>query len=45
MMGLVSDGIASKMDELKKGKSDVLENGHTLILGWNDKVTLVKELK
>jgi len=38
MLGLVSDSISEKVDSLKKGKSDVIENNHTLILGWNDKV-------
>lgn len=32
-----SDAIGDKIEELKKGKSDVLESNHTLILGWSDK--------
>lgn len=31
-------GISEKVDSLKKGKSAVVEDSHTLILGWNDKV-------
>ena len=38
LLGIVGDAIAEKVDDLKKGKSDVLENGHTLILGWSDKL-------
>jgi hypothetical protein len=33
--------IGEKVDELKKGKSKVLENGHSLILGWNDKALAI----
>jgi hypothetical protein len=44
MLGIVSDAIGSRMDELRKGKSEVLEAGHTLILGWSDKLLpLVRE--
>ena len=38
MLGVVSDAIGAKMDDLRKGRSDVLEEGHTLILGWSDKL-------
>ena len=33
LLGLVSDAIGSKVDDLRKGKAPVLENGHTLIIG------------
>lgn len=38
MLGIVSDFLSSKMDEIREGKSRVLEKNHTLILGWSDKV-------
>ena len=38
MLGVVSDAIGSRMDDLRKGRSDVLEERHTLLLGWNDKL-------
>ncbi|GJP46803.1 hypothetical protein CLOM_g6053, partial [Closterium sp. NIES-68] len=38
MVGLVSEGISDKVDSLRKGKSDVIEHSHTLILGWSDKL-------
>lgn len=38
MLGLVSDGISDKFDSLRKGKSEVVEKNHTLILGWSDKL-------
>lgn len=38
MLGLVSDTISEKFDSLRKGKSEVVEHNHTLILGWSDKL-------
>ncbi|KAK7277041.1 hypothetical protein RIF29_18190 [Crotalaria pallida] len=38
MLGLVSDAISEKFDSLRKGKSEVVEHNHTLILGWSDKL-------
>jgi len=30
--------IGSKIEDWKKGRTEVLESGHTLILGWSDKM-------
>lgn len=38
MLGLVSDAISEKLDSLRKGRSEVVEQNHTLILGWSDKL-------
>lgn len=38
MLGLVSDAISEKVDSLRKGKSEVIERDHILILGWSDKL-------
>ncbi|KAH7685091.1 CASTOR/POLLUX/SYM8 ion channels protein [Dioscorea alata] len=38
MLGLVSDAISEKFDSLRKGRSEVIEKNHTLILGWSDKL-------
>ncbi|KAK1318604.1 putative ion channel CASTOR [Acorus calamus] len=38
MLGLVSDAISEKFDSLRKGRSEVIEKDHTLILGWSDKM-------
>lgn len=38
MLGLVSDAISEKFDSLRKGRSEVVEQYHTLILGWSDKL-------
>ncbi|KAJ4834872.1 hypothetical protein Tsubulata_036767 [Turnera subulata] len=38
MLGLVSDAISEKFDSLRKGRSEVVEQNHTLLLGWSDKL-------
>ncbi|GAV86820.1 DUF1012 domain-containing protein [Cephalotus follicularis] len=38
MLGLVTDAISEKFDSLRKGRSEVVEQNHTLILGWSDKL-------
>lgn len=35
---LAADAIAEWMDDLRKGRADVLETGHSLILGWSEKL-------
>ena len=37
MIGIICDYIAEKVDDLKKGKSRIIDVEHTVILGWNDK--------
>lgn len=45
LIGLVSNGILTKMDELRKGRSFVIEKDHVLILGWSSKIfTIISEL-
>ncbi|PIB34188.1 hypothetical protein BFP72_01455 [Reichenbachiella sp. 5M10] len=45
LIGLVSNGILTKIEELRKGRSFVIENDHTLILGWSSKIfTIISEL-
>lgn len=41
MLGLVSDAISEKLDSLRKGRSEVVEQNHTLILGWSDKLVML----
>ena len=43
LIGIISSGIDEKLDELKKGKSKVLESDHTLILGWSEKIFSIIE--
>jgi voltage-gated potassium channel Kch len=45
LIGLVSSGILAKLDELRKGRSFVIEQNHVLILGWSSKIfTIIPEL-
>ena len=37
MIGIISDYIAEKVDDLKKGKSRIIDIDHTVMLNWNDK--------
>jgi ion channel POLLUX/CASTOR len=38
LIGVISSGIESKLSELRKGRSQVLERGHTVILGWSSQI-------
>ena len=38
VIGFITNIIADRMERLKKGKSPVIETGHTLILGWSSRV-------
>ena len=45
LIGVVSAAFDDKITELRKGRSAVLETGHTVILGWSPKVfTIISEL-
>lgn len=45
LIGVLSNGIEAQMDRLRKGRSQVLETNHTLILGWSAQVfTILNEL-
>ena len=35
LIGVISSGLESKLDELRKGRSRVLETDHTIILNWS----------
>jgi ion channel POLLUX/CASTOR len=41
LIGLLNNGISEKLDELRKGRSPVVERDHTVILGWSDQVFVV----
>jgi len=38
LIGLIASGIERRVEELRKGRSEVLEDGHVLILGWSEKI-------
>ncbi|HEX5715384.1 MAG TPA: potassium transporter TrkA [Thermoanaerobaculia bacterium] len=45
LIGVLNSGLEAKLDELRKGRSFVIEKDHTLILGWSPKIfTIVSEL-
>lgn len=45
LIGFLSSKIVEKLDELKKGRTKVIEENHTVILGWSPKVfTIISEL-
>jgi K+/H+ antiporter YhaU regulatory subunit KhtT len=45
LIGSISSAIDEKIEELKMGRSNVLEHGHTLILGWSEKIfSIISEL-
>ncbi|MEK7784868.1 MAG: potassium transporter TrkA [Chloroflexota bacterium] len=45
LIGIINNGIEDKLDELRKGRSNVIESGHTVILGWSPQVfSIISEL-
>ena len=38
LIGVLTSGLESQLDTLRKGRSKVLESDHTLILGWSSQV-------
>jgi len=44
-IGLILNGFQTKLESLSKGRSKVIENNHTLILGYNGSIfVIIKEL-
>jgi hypothetical protein len=44
-IGVLTTGLDAKLSELRKGRSPVIERGHTVVLGWSDQVfTVLSEL-
>lgn len=45
LIGIISNSFNERVESLRKGRSRVLESGHTVILGWSSKVVpIVQEL-
>jgi len=45
LIAVITTALDQKLAELKQGHSQVLETGHTLILGWNERVVeIIREL-
>jgi len=45
LIGVLTSGVEGKLEELRKGRSKVLEGNHTVILGWSEQIfTILGEL-
>lgn len=45
LIGVLNNGIEEQMERLRKGRSQVLENNHSLVLGWSPQIfTILHEL-
>lgn len=45
LIGTITSGMEASIDEMRKGRSRVIERNHTLILGWSSKIfTIISEL-
>lgn len=45
LVGIITTGLGERLEELRRGRSTVLERGHAVVLGWSDQVfTVVGEL-
>ncbi len=41
LISVLSNGLQTKLEELRKGRSFVVETNHTLILGWSSRIFLI----
>ncbi|MEA2622027.1 MAG: hypothetical protein QOH61_937 [Chloroflexota bacterium] len=41
LIGIIANGIQSKLEDLRKGRSRVIERDHVVILGWNQQIFAV----
>ena len=45
LIGVLTSGIEDKLETLRKGRSRVIESGHTVILGWSQQIfSILSEL-
>ncbi|MEU8143227.1 potassium transporter TrkA [Nonomuraea sp. NPDC048901] len=45
LVGVLTTGLDNKLTELRKGRSRIVESGHTVLVGWSDQVfTIIPEL-
>lgn len=45
LIGVLTSGVEGKLEELRKGRSRVIESNHTVILGWSEQIfTILSEL-
>ncbi|CAN5395822.1 lipoprotein [soil metagenome] len=41
LISVLSNGLQTKLEEMRKGRSFVVETNHTLILGWSSRIFLI----
>jgi ion channel POLLUX/CASTOR len=45
LVGVLATGLNTKLEELRKGRSRVVERGHVVVLGWSEQLfTIIAEL-
>ncbi len=45
LIGIITTGIERKIEDLREGKSRVIETNHTIIFGWSEQIfTIIQEL-
>jgi hypothetical protein len=45
LVGLLTSGLNRRLEQLRKGRSQVIEKDHTVVLGWSDQIyTVLSEL-
>lgn len=45
LIGVLTTGLDHRIQQLRKGRSQLLERGHTIVLGWSEQVfTVIEEL-
>jgi len=45
LIGVLTSGLEGRLEELRKGRSRVIEQNHTIILGWSEQIfTVISEL-
>jgi hypothetical protein len=45
LIGVLTSSVECTLEKLRKGHSRVIENGHTIILGWSEQIfTIISEL-
>ncbi len=45
LIGVLTSGLENKIEELRKGRTRVIEKNHTVILGWSEQIyTIISEL-
>jgi len=45
LIGIISNAISQKIENLRRGKSAVIESDHTVVLGWSEQVfTIIPQL-